>query len=163
MIEFIHRKIINPILVLLKQGVTPEKISLSIALGGTFGVFPVIGSTSILCGIMGVSLRLNMIAIQVVNYSVYPLQLLLLVPFVRLGEYMLGSDPFPISPTAILEMLRLGLMETIRYFWYATMHGILGWSIISIPVAIIIYFMFLPILRKTAEQYHNLKKNEQGI
>lgn len=158
MMEFIKRKIITPILTLLKQGVTPEKISLSIALGGTIGVFPVIGSTSILCGIMGVSLRLNMVAIQVVNYAVYPLQLLLLVPFVRLGEYVLGSDPFPISPTAILEMLKLGILETIRYFWDATMHGILGWSIIFVPSAIVAYFIFLPILRKTAEQYKNLKR-----
>ena len=46
---FLRRRIVIPILDLLRQGITPEKIALSIALGITLGVTPVLGSTSILC------------------------------------------------------------------------------------------------------------------
>lgn len=46
---FFYRRLIRPILDLLRQGVTPEKIALSIALGGALGVFPALGSTTALC------------------------------------------------------------------------------------------------------------------
>jgi uncharacterized protein (DUF2062 family) len=46
---FFHRRIVAPILALLTQGITPEKIALSLALGIVLGVFPVLGSTTVLC------------------------------------------------------------------------------------------------------------------
>ena len=45
----IYRKLVQPFIDLLKQGVTPEKIALTVALGITLGVTPVIGSTTMLC------------------------------------------------------------------------------------------------------------------
>ena len=63
-------------------GITPEKIALSVALGITLGVTPVLGSTSILCFLAAVVFRLNAPAIQLVNYFVYPLQFALLIPFI---------------------------------------------------------------------------------
>jgi len=162
MIEIIKRGIIHPVIDLLKQGVTPEKISLSIALGGTVGIFPVIGTTSLFCGLLSYFLRLNMIAIQAVNYAVYPVQILMLVPFVRLGESISGSEPFPISTDAIIAMLKLGLIPTVRYFWEATINGIMGWAVISTPSAFLVYIIIVPILRKTAEKYKNLRKTEKG-
>jgi hypothetical protein len=38
----IHRKLLQPFIELLKQGVTPEKIALTVALGISLGVIPVI-------------------------------------------------------------------------------------------------------------------------
>jgi uncharacterized protein (DUF2062 family) len=43
---FFYRHLVRPILDLLRQGVTPEKIALSLALGMALGVFPVLGSTT---------------------------------------------------------------------------------------------------------------------
>ena len=63
---FWHRRIVNPILDLLRQGITPEKMALSIALGITLGITPVIGSTSILCLLAAIVLRLNTPAIQLI-------------------------------------------------------------------------------------------------
>jgi uncharacterized protein (DUF2062 family) len=41
---FLYRKLVRPLVDLLRQGVSPEKIALSVALGVTLGVFPVLGS-----------------------------------------------------------------------------------------------------------------------
>ena len=75
---FFYRRLILPILNLLRQGITPEKIALSIAFGIALGVFPVIGATTLLCAAAAIVLRLNLPAIQLVNYFVYPLQIALL-------------------------------------------------------------------------------------
>lgn len=146
--EFFKNKIITPILNLLKQGITPEKISLCIALGIMLGVFPVIGSTMILCTIASFSLKLNLPLIQVISYLVYPLQFVFLIPFVRFGEWVLGIPPFPISIEALVDMIKTDIVQTIVVFWDATMHGIFGWTIISCLMIPFIYFLFLPILRR---------------
>jgi uncharacterized protein (DUF2062 family) len=92
---FLHRRLVRPVLDLLRQGVTPEKIALSLALGVALGVFPVLGSTTALCALAALALRLNLPAIQIVNYFVYPLQIALLIPFFRLGERLFRAPIFP--------------------------------------------------------------------
>src|SRR5690242_16181112 len=84
--DVLKERLLQPVVDLLRQGVTPEKIALSMALGATLGVFPALGWTTILCAIAAFALRLNLPAIQLVNYLVYPAQLALLLPFFRLGE-----------------------------------------------------------------------------
>ena len=64
---FFHRRIIAPIVALLTQGITPEKIALSLACGIVLGIFPVLGSTTILCAAAAVLFGLNLPAIQLVN------------------------------------------------------------------------------------------------
>ena len=71
----------GPIVMLLKQGTAPEKIALSLSMGFVLGIFPVIGSTTLLCAAAAFMFKLNLPAIQLVNYFVYPLQLGLLLPF----------------------------------------------------------------------------------
>ena len=146
--EFFKTKIVTPIINLLKQGITPEKISLCIALGVMLGVFPVIGSTMILCTIASLSLKLNLPLIQVIRYLVYQLQFIFLIPFIRFGEWVLSVPPFPISIEALVDMIKTDIIQTIITFWDATMHGILGWIIVSCMMIPLIYFLFLPILRR---------------
>ena len=77
---------------LLKQGITPEKIALTVALGAFIGTIPMLGTTTILCTVVALALRLNLPAIQMVNGIVYPLQLILLIPFYRLGAWLFRTD-----------------------------------------------------------------------
>jgi uncharacterized protein (DUF2062 family) len=59
--------LIRPLIDLLRQGISPKKLALTIALGFWLGVTPVLGSTTILCTLAAVALRLNLPAIQLVN------------------------------------------------------------------------------------------------
>jgi uncharacterized protein (DUF2062 family) len=99
---FFRRQIARPIVELLRQGVTPEKMALSLALGVALGVFPVLGTTTALCALVAFIWRLNLPAIQIVNYFVYPLQIALLIPFFRAGEKLFGRPHLPLSVTQIL-------------------------------------------------------------
>ena len=146
--EFFKTKIVTPIINLLKQGITPEKIALCIALGVMLGVFPVIGSTMILCTIASLSLKLNLPLIQIISYLVYPLQFLLLIPFVRFGEWVLGVPEFPISIEALVDMIKTDIIQTIITFWDATMHAIFAWLVIAFILIPLIYFLCLRILRR---------------
>src|SRR5581483_10872024 len=95
--SFWQRRVVMPIVNQLKQGITPEKIALTLALGLMLSVFPIIGATTLLCGLAAILLRLNQPIIQLINYFAYPLQIALLIPFYRAGERLLGLTPVPLN------------------------------------------------------------------
>ena len=151
---FFYRRIIEPILNLLRQGITPEKIALSIAFGIALGVFPVIGATTLLCAGAAVVLRLNLPAIQLVNYFVYPLQIALLLPFIRFGEFLFRvRDPIPFSIVQILEMIRTSIPNAISTLWTSTMHAIAAWLLVGPLAVLLMYWALTPALRRLAHLY----------
>lgn len=151
---FFYRRIVVPILDLLRQGITPEKIALSIAFGIALGVFPVIGSTTLLCALAAIVFRLNLPAIQLVNYFVYPLQIALLLPFIRLGEFLFRvANPIPLSITQIFEMIRADVGHAISILWTSTMHAIAAWGLVGPLVVLLLYRLLTPVLRRLAAAY----------
>ena len=152
---FFHRRVIEPILNLLRQGITPEKVALSIAFGIALGVFPVIGATTLLCALAAVVLRLNLPAIQLVNYFVYPLQIALLLPFIRFGEVIFRvRDPLPFSITQILQMISTDVGNAISTLWTSTIHAIVAWCLVGPPAVLLLYVILAPVLRRMSALYH---------
>src|SRR5258708_30462436 len=124
---FFYRRLARPILDLLRQGVTPEKIALSVALGAALGVFPAIGWTTALCAIAALVLRLNLPAIQILNYFVYPAQIALLIPFFRLGEKLFRAQHLPISVLQMHAMIRADRWAAIALLGTTPWHAIAVW------------------------------------
>src|SRR5439155_11140630 len=69
----------------LRQGISPQRLALTLALGFAIGCIPVFGIPTAVCVVVALSLRLNMPAIQAANYAAMPFQVALIFPFVRLG------------------------------------------------------------------------------
>jgi uncharacterized protein (DUF2062 family) len=145
--EFLYKKAIEPAVALIKQGVSPEKISLGMACGIILGVFPVLGSTTILCGLAAIIFRLNLPAIQLVNYMVYPLQLILLIPFFHLGNLLFQIEPLPLSAQELITLLRSDLWGTVRAFWSTTLHAIVAWLLVSLPTFLLLHFVFVRFIK----------------
>src|SRR6202023_313408 len=146
--DLFHRRLVRPILDLLRQGVTPEKIALSLTLGVALGVFPVLGSTTALCALAALVLRLNLPAIQIVNYFVYPLQIALLIPFFRLGERLFRAPHLPLSVSQIYAMIHANMWSAIRSLWTTTWHAIVVWYVVAPMFAGIAYGILAPALRR---------------
>jgi uncharacterized protein (DUF2062 family) len=130
---FFHRRFVAPIVALLTQGITPEKIALSLAFGIVLGIFPVLGSTTVLCAAAAVIFGLNLPAIQLVNWLIYPMQLFLLVPFIRLGEKLFRTAPLQFSLAQILTMVRADLPHAVSTLWLAEVHAIVAWLLTGPP------------------------------
>ena len=145
---FFKRRLIRPILDLLRQGVTPEKIALSVALGATLGVIPVLGWSTTLCAIAAIVLRLNLPAIQIVNYFVYPAQIALLVPFFRWGEKLFRAPHFPISVPQIYALFHAGAWIAVKLLWTTIWHAIVVWGMMAPVFVGLVYAILLPLLRR---------------
>jgi hypothetical protein len=132
---------------LVTQGHTPEKIALSIAFGIALGLFPIFGTTTLLCIVVAVVLRLNHPAIQVANQLMYVVQLPLIVVFIRIGESLLGVAPIPFSATLMAAELRANPSSLVQRFGVAGLHGILGWVVVAPVVVGVAYAVLLPLIR----------------
>lgn len=143
-----HHRWLQPFLELLRQGVSPEKLALTIALGSVLGVTPVLGSTLLLCTAASVTLRLNLPAIQLVNALVYPLQFLLLIPFYKLGAWMFRADVSAVSLEGVLGLIQSGVLHAIRTLWWVTMHALVAWLAFGTMACLILYAVLVPILRR---------------
>jgi uncharacterized protein (DUF2062 family) len=146
--SWIYRKLIQPFVELLKQGVSAEKIALTIAIGISIGVIPVIGSTTMLCTLAAVSLRLNLPAMMLVNGMVYPLQLTLLIPFLRAGAWLFRVEGPKLTISQIFNMIRASVWHTIVTLWTATMHALVVWMIGACMVSTLVYFLTVTLLRR---------------
>ncbi len=133
---------------LLKTGISVEKISLSIAFGIMLGVFPVLGSTTVLCIIAAFMFRLNLPAIQLVNYAAYPLQFFLLIPFFRAGEHLFASDPLPLSLIMVTTLVKDDAWGATVLLWNTTWHAAVVWCMLAPGVIFVIYRLLLPLVRK---------------
>ena len=143
---------IRPLLDLLRQGVTPEKIALSIALGTVIGVCPALGWTTAMCAIAAVALKLNLPAIQIVNYFMYPAQIALLLPFFRLGEKLFRAPHFPVSVPQIYALLHASAWNAIKQLWTTMWHAIVAWGLIAPVIVGLVYVILTPVLRRMLHQ-----------
>lgn len=149
---FVTRKLIRPLLELLRQGATPEKLALSIALGAVLGVLPAIGCNTALCALIALIWRLNLPAIQLVNYFLYPLQIALLIPFFRLGEKVFRATHLPVSVAQIYEMAHTNLWAATKLLWTTTWHAIVVWALLAPFGVALIYFLLTPAFRRVLKQ-----------
>ena len=146
--NYFKYKLWIPILGFLKQGITPEKLSLTIAFGVVFGIFPIVGFTTIFCLLSAFIFRLNKAVILFINFSLYPLQILLIIPLISLGKMIFGYSFVSFSISEIIIMFKEDWIFAIQHIWFQTLLGILAWAIVSIPLSFIIYYTFLPFFRK---------------
>ena len=128
--SFFRRKILAPLLEQLRQGASPDRLGWSVSLGLACGLFPILGTTTILCGIVGTALRLNHVAMQTANYLAYAPQLALIPVFIRLGEKISGATPLAID----LALMKARFTESPALFFHdfgaAAGHGVLAWLIV---------------------------------
>src|SRR5580698_160483 len=144
---FFRRRIARPIVELLRQGVTPEKMALSLALGVALGVFPVLGTTTALCALAAFAWRLNLPAIQIVNYFVYPLQIALILPFFRAGEKLFDAPHLPLSVSQIVAAVHASFWSATRFLWTTIWHAAAAWCLIAPLLLAFLYPILVRVLR----------------
>jgi uncharacterized protein (DUF2062 family) len=140
-------KVVGTLLTFLTQGLTPEKLSLTIALGITLGILPIIGPTTGLCILAAFIFRLNQAALQLINYISYPFQILCLIPFYNLGALFFRDTNFTLGFHELKEKFSHNLLDALVELWSATWHAAVAWLIISPFLVILIYRVSYPIIR----------------
>jgi uncharacterized protein (DUF2062 family) len=140
----LQRRIVDPLKLLLRQGITPQKVALSLACGVVCGLFPVFGTTTVLCAAVALLFRLNLPAVQLVNYIIYPAQLALIVPFIRAGEFILRADRTKLTLPQMIALIGKNHIQALHILWRLALHGIVAWLVFAPVAFVVLYYIFLP-------------------
>ena len=136
----------------LKTGTSPEKLALTCAIGMVVGTLPIWGITTGLCFILAALFRVNIIILQMVNYAIYPLQLLLILPFIKAGTYLFQVNPLPYSLDQLISLFQTDFWKTIEEVGVALSLGVGVWALVSIFVFTGVYSGTLILFKKWQEQ-----------
>jgi uncharacterized protein (DUF2062 family) len=134
----------------LTQGITPEKISLSLAVGSLCAFFPILGAATPLCLLAGIGLRLNQAVVQAVNGVTSPLYPLVVLGLVRLGGFLAGSRLPDLNPASWAALLQHDPVQFLHRFGPLASSAVLGWAIIAPFWTAACYFCLLAFLRRLA-------------
>jgi uncharacterized protein (DUF2062 family) len=148
--NWLNRRLIEPLAALLLQGVSPHRLALCVAIGVVVGNIPILGVSTILCAAIALAFRLNLPAIQLVQAAMAPTQLLLIIPFVRLGEWILHAPPEHVSLKQGLALMAQSAGHAIAVLWDAILHAGLAWMLVA-PLAVYsIYRLLIPVFVRAA-------------
>jgi len=130
----------------LRQGISPQRLALTLALGFAIGCIPVFGIPTALCLVVALGLRLNVPAIQAANYAAMPLQVALIFPFVRLGGWMFWSGSNPgLNAGALVHTSPLKLIWASGSLAGAALGA---WLVIAVPMVALMTLMLTALLRR---------------
>ncbi|MCX6978447.1 MAG: DUF2062 domain-containing protein [Verrucomicrobia bacterium] len=141
---------LNPIATQLQQGISPKKIAITIALGFTLGIFPILGSTTLLCALAAFLFHLNQPIILVTSYFAYPLQFALLIPFYRAGESLFRQPHQSLSIPLLISEFKSHPLHFLQSFGIIGLEGIAVWLLLPPPLPLLLYFLLLHPLRLLA-------------
>ncbi|XP_072990805.1 uncharacterized protein [Typha latifolia] len=143
LMPWLSKKIGDPLLQILKQGAEPKQLAFSTALGITLGLFPICGVTVFLCGIAIAVLRHHCHApsVMLANFVATPIELSLVIPFLRLGEVITGGPHFPLTSDALRSVVTGRASQEVLV---AVFHALVGWTVAAPFVFGALYAVLIP-------------------
>ncbi|RKO99508.1 hypothetical protein CXG81DRAFT_20418 [Caulochytrium protostelioides] len=151
---WLYAKIVQPLIDALKQGLSPDKLALSLACGVAAGLYPVPGLTAVVAFILALGFGLNVPVVQAVNFSLTAAELALAIPTLRFGERLLGLDPLPLTPGELWDQLRSQFVATLGQALRAVAAATFGWAVIAVPATYLLYQLLRPVTRWGIARYH---------
>ncbi len=150
---WLRRRVWEPLVALLRQGASPEGLAWSVSMGLALGICPLWGTSTALCAAAGAAFRLNQVALQLANYLAYPLQLALLIPFIRLGERFFGSPHLPLSIGQLQLAFKADAWGALGAFWSSLWHASVAWLVVvPVPMALLAWGL-TPAFRRLAGRF----------
>jgi uncharacterized protein (DUF2062 family) len=134
----------------LKCGMAPRQLAFTLALGFAIGCIPLLGVTTAICALLAILLRLNMPAIQAANWLAMPLQVVLLIPFLRLGEWLIPGNTRSLSGKDLVAHLEIAPWQALLEMSSLFSHALLAWALTATPVLLLMTLLLTPLMHRVA-------------
>ncbi len=147
-VELFRARVIAPFARLLAHGVTPRKLAECVAFGALIAVFPALGVTTALAALASWIFKLNPIAIQLVNYLLYPLQFVLILPFFKAGQLLFGATPLGLTLPQLAAFVKNEPLNAIKTLWTTTWHASVVWLLCATVLIPTLTFALTPVFAR---------------
>ena len=144
----IFHKLKNTVIDFLNQGSTPHELALAISLGVIIGMFPVQGITTLICALIAIIFRLNLVVLSLANYLSIPLMLITIIPFYVLGHDWFSNSTFHWGVDELLNLFETDFGAAMSELSWSILYAVLVW-IIFLPIGmLIIYYISINIIKR---------------
>lgn len=130
--------VVKRVRAVMSCGLTPRKLALTLCIGTAFGIIPLVWGTSLICFIVAHVFRLNHVALQSVNYLLWPVHLSLLVPFFKLGARLFTWGP-PVPQHILSALTRSPGLSSLHILGWVTFKAVAVWMVTVLPAALLAY------------------------
>jgi uncharacterized protein (DUF2062 family) len=132
---FWSRRMVAPLRAQLTQGVTPDRIAFTLAVGTACSLLPFLGFTTLLNLGVGLWLRLNQPILQTLNQLLGGVQLVLILVYVRVGEAIWHAPAMPLSVSGLVAAFRADPAAFLQRFGWTGIHAATAWAL-SAPLIV---------------------------
>jgi uncharacterized protein (DUF2062 family) len=126
---------------LFKQGLTPIELTQSILVAALFSIVPILGFTTILLTVLSLKRKLNLPIMIAISYLTWPLQILMIIPFINIGEYFFSVPQSHHSVEEIIASFKDSFFGTLSQLSFELLCGFGGWLLTAVPFFTVIYFV----------------------
>jgi uncharacterized protein (DUF2062 family) len=120
-----------------QQGLGVKEIIKAVIVSLLFTVIPVFGINTILLTFLAIKFKLNLPIMIVVSYIATPLQYILFIPFIHVGETIFNTKHTLLTVTDIKIAFESSFFQTIKQLFFELICGISGWLLLVLPIALL--------------------------
>jgi uncharacterized protein (DUF2062 family) len=159
--SWIRRKLVSPVVRMLRRGASPRQLGWSLAAGLVIGMNPVIGSTTVLTIAVTHLFKLNHSASQIGTHIAYPLQIALFLPMLQAGAVLFGTDPIPFDRRQVVGLLHEHPLQLVRSLWMWEWHALVLYAALSLVLmpafALLFTRMLARAMRRSRAKAHHVQ------
>ena len=116
-----------------------------------FGLVPTFGITTLVSAAVALRMRLNVAAMQLSAHLMSFFQLVLLIPFLRLGARLMGQGA-QVEHMSVKSLRYLiaheGWGPVARLLWRAQLGALLLWALAAMPLVALLYVVLRALFRR---------------
>ena len=128
---------------LFKQGLTPKELSQSLIVSGLISTIPILGVSTFMITTVSLKRKLNLPIMISLSYLMWPVQILMIIPFIRLGEFIFSVPRNHHTAEEIISSFQNSFFQTLSYLSFELLCGLGGWLLTAVPFAIGVYWVSL--------------------
>ena len=128
---------------LFKQGLSPKELSQSLIVSGLISTIPILGVSTFMITTVSLKRKLNLPVMISLSYLMWPIQILLIIPFIRVGEFIFSVPRNHHTAEEIISSFQNSFFQTLSQLSFELLCGLGGWFLTAVPLAVGIYWVSL--------------------
>ena len=135
------------IIALFKQGLTPIELTQSIIVSGLISTIPILGVSTFLLTALSLKRKLNLPIMIAQSYIMWPIQVVMIIPFINIGEFIFSVPKTNHSAQEIIASFQNSFFATLSHLSFELLCGFGGWLLTAVPFSAGLYLVSIFILK----------------
>jgi hypothetical protein len=135
------------IIALFKQGLTPIELTQSIIVSGLISTIPILGVSTFLLTALSLKRKLNLPIMIAQSYIMWPIQVIMIIPFINIGEFIFSIPKTNHSAQEIIASFQNSFFATLSHLSFELLCGFGGWLLTAVPLSAGLYLVSIFILK----------------